>query len=114
MDYRMRFARSPASVGDVGHRNGRTSESDAAAPSVGRHRSHRIDAANKTPALRCLRATALVSESHGGVGNRMSSRPSRRDSAAVSRMQKIFAFEVLDTLQPLLIQQLIDTNKQMN
>src|SRR5262249_50629817 len=36
------------------------------APSVGRYRSHRID--------------ALVSESHGGVGNRMPSRPSRHDS----------------------------------
>ena len=67
-------------VGDVGHRNGRDSESNAdarrqrsagvlfpaAAPSVGRHRSHRID--------------ALVSEPHGGVGNRMPGRPSRHDS----------------------------------
>src|SRR5215469_663908 len=84
----MRFARSPASVGDVGHRNGRTSESDAvarrqrsagvlfaaAAPRVGRHRSHRID--------------ALVSESHGGVGNRMPSRPSRHDSRGGTRKQK--------------------------
>src|ERR1700720_267403 len=79
-NYRMRFARSPANVGDVGPHNGRGSGGDsqaqrrqragvlflASTPGASGYRSHGID--------------AVVCESHGRTGNRMPGRSSGTDS----------------------------------